>query len=172
MFERCRVLTPLLLTACGAASEPVRQPPVVSDDRAFEACPTDGTFGLRLNGAGLEAHEGRRLSVSVVEPAGIDGGSPRTFRVDTRVSGGAFEVKCPAALRENMAYPAWAVLVDVDGDGRCGGADIGYSGQFYGWATDHDGEVAADQWEPVAGGTPLRGPMLEGAQAFCAGFFP
>jgi hypothetical protein len=172
MVVRWRPLTPLLLTACAGASAPVRRPPVVPDDAASSACPTDGTFGLRLHGAGLEAHEGRRLSVSVVEPVQSDSGTPRTFRVDTRVSAGSFEVSCPTALRENMAYPAWAVLVDVDADGRCGGSDIGLVGQFYGWTEDHEGEVTADQWMPVAGGTPLHGPMLEGSPAFCAGFFP
>ncbi len=172
MGERCRVLTPLLLTACGAASEPVRQPPVVSGDGVSEACPTDGAFGLRLHGSGLEAHEGRSLRISVVEPAHTGAGAPRTFRVDTRVSGGAFEVRCPTALRENMAYPSWAVLVDVDGDDRCGGPDIGHAGQFYGWMETVDWEVGADQWLRVMGEPLLPGPMLEGPPDFCSGFFP
>jgi hypothetical protein len=159
----------LLVAACGGSFEPDRRPP---EEITPASCPTDGAFGLRLYGVGLGAHEGRRVRVSVVEPASIEGGAPRTFRLSSRVTGGAFEVSCPAALRENMAYPSWAVLVDVDDDGRCGGTDIGYAGQFYGWTANVEGEVPAGSWERVSAETPLRGPMPGGAADFCGGFFP
>ena len=87
-----------------------------------------------------------------------------------RMPAGAFDLTCPDSLDENYAYPAWVVVVDGDGDGRCGPSDLHTNREYYGW----DFDVIVDDLIPDQLITVRKAHTVIGDRStfdFCALYF-
>lgn len=145
-----------------------------ADRLKSDYCADDGEFAFRVRASGLEAWEGRRVVAAAMENEQIGGRLVRRALVRGRIRDGAIELGCPSALRENYAYPSWAVYVDVDRDGSCGSADSGVQMQLYGWRFDVEPDLEPRNWAVV--GTPRNGglrPALGSPEdsGFCHSYF-
>jgi hypothetical protein len=170
----------------GGAAQPEERAAPQGRQEGCEICARDAQYDFQVTGARVAAWEGKRVTAVVFEnylPAGVlDPASEihaRTVRLSTRIRDGAFSLSCPRSVRES-AYPSVALFVDVDGDGRCTGADSGYQVELYGWGWPFlegstvtvsvpDSQLGLD-WSPIAAGG-LQPPIGSGAADFCSGYF-
>jgi hypothetical protein len=179
-----------LLAACNERALPADStassgpgPATMVTTQSAEVCLTDGSFDFHVYGEGMAAWEGKRIAASAIEPH-EDFSDPhhvvQTLRrplqaLATQISGGAYSIMCPSSLLPDSGYPSYAVFIDVDGDGKCGGADLGLQMQLYAWNApidDHIGvSVEGVSFMPVA---QMPGAIGDGVQAnrFCQDYFP
>jgi hypothetical protein len=135
-------------------------------------CLADGTYDFRVRSDAMGAYEGARIYAAAVENEQLPQGTRRhPVQSGATILGGSFAISCPHALRENYAYPSFAMFIDVDRDGHCTGADLGWGGvQAYGWNAPIDDViespsfVAASKLAPSIGGAP--------GSTFCSDYFP
>jgi hypothetical protein len=91
--------------------------------------------------------------------------------VATTIADGRFEVNCPNALQMSLAYPRWALWIDVDGDGVCGDHDVGMMRSLYGWDRSIDLQVGPGTRDEASMDGKLV-PLSEfGTSWFCSKFF-
>lgn len=144
-----------------AGSDETGRPP------AADLCVEGGDFAFALEASGLERHEGRAVTIVVMEPTGDPGlADDPVVQLHPEVVDGSFAGGCPSALSMAANYPSWAVVIDADDDGQCSDGDLAFSLQLFGWATDqiytidgdtvlsHDSrppwEITQDAWLPVS----------------------
>ena len=144
-------------------------------------CP-DAQLELGITGVDQGRHEGRRIWASAVEPENDPDMATPVVIVEDIVTGGAFELSCPAGLSENMWYPSIAVVIDADDDGTCSDGDLGWTMQLFAWsdaqiyafdgtdvfstAGDRPWLITSDAWQPVAEIQPPWGTPV------CEYYFP
>ncbi len=147
-----------------------------------EVCADDRDFGASVSGTGLDAHEGRFVWVSAVEPDPETKENPIVVHLRATIANGAFELACPSGLTETFLYPSLTVVLDADDDGACSDGDIAFTSQLFGWdrevhyAIEGDAAVSYvegqavpltdDAWHPV---TDMAG--FDGGP-FCDYYFP
>ena len=135
MFRR--VALALLLTACDRPAPAPSQPDRGQPSAVRTRCPTGHALDFRARGKGFSAHEGRRVwAVAIERDKRDEHGRMYAVRLEGIITAGAFDLNCPDSLDENYAYPAWVVVVDGDGDGRCGPSDLHTNREYYGWDFD------------------------------------
>lgn len=155
-----------LLMGCSAASPEASE----STAHAVTADQNDARFDFRVSGDGLDVWEGKQVFSAALENhwEGTESVSVRVVNERTTVVGGAFQVLAEEALHTNYGYPSFAVLIDVDGDGKCSDGDMVYFRQFYGWSSaiedSSHGPSAFVQKSDIQGG-PI------GGTSFCGAFF-
>jgi hypothetical protein len=182
-----------MLQACGAQYEndltQVGNPQPVEDQAVVQVkgngpkqgsgdtCEADAQFDFHVWGDGLSTWEGRRVVAAAIEnewgSQGIDG-NRRPVLLSGAIQNGAFSLFCPRSLKDNYAYPSWAVFIDVDGDGHCSTSDVGYQMQLYGWNAEVNEEIPATAWVTIPTGVVygrMGRPLGSTASDFCAGYF-
>jgi hypothetical protein len=176
-----------LLAACNERGLPAAAsgasgpgPQTMTTVQSTELCLTDGEFDFHVYGDGLAAWEGKRIAASAIEthsdfsdPQNIQHSTRRPVQLDTRISGGSFSIMCPSSLRPNNEYPSYAVFIDVDGDGKCGGSDIGLQMQLYAWDRAVDDHIGISfEWESFLPVAQLQGELGDQPHSFCQDYFP
>lgn len=141
------------------------------------ACADDGAFGFRVWGSTLGRYDGARIHVAAIEPhRGHEDHRTVTTRypvnVATTIAEGRFEVNCPNALQQSMAYPTWALWIDVDGDGACGDHDVGMIRALYGWDRTIDTQVGPGTRDEASMSGKLLSLSELGTTWLCSRFFP
>lgn len=139
------------LAAAEDAPGPDVAPP--APDPHADRCVSTGTLGFSLRGVGFDALEGKTLRAAAVQPT--DEERVVVVRLTTTIVGGAFSVSCPRSLEPNSRYPAYALFVDADSDGRCGPEDLALDWLLYAWLYDVDVDIEPGAgtmgipWQPV-----------------------
>lgn len=169
----------VLLGGCGSGPLPVENE---SDERptnptpyaGTESCTGAGSLDFEVRGDGLDAWDGRGVVAVAVQRDTYDQDTLPEHRRVVRsgvIRAGSFHLSCDRGLDPNNFYPSWGVFVDLDGDGHCGPADVGYSEQLYAVLGDLRATIESDLWRPV-GDPQLYGPVTwRNSPGFCGGFF-
>ncbi len=161
----------LLLTACERPSPTPVQPDGGRPSAVRTRCPTGHAFDFRARGKGFTAHEGRRVwAVAIERDQHDEHGRMYAVRLEGTITAGAFDLTCPDSLDANYAYPGWVVVVDADGDGRCGPSDLHTKREHYGW----DFDVIVDDVTPDQLSTIREAHTVIGDRStfdFCALYF-
>ncbi|MBX7113430.1 MAG: hypothetical protein K1X64_03770 [Myxococcaceae bacterium] len=143
-----------------------------------DICGGGHVLNFRIGGTGLSAWEGHVVRAAVNQDDWPNW--PNTFGRPVLLNGsiqnGAFSLECQSSLDVNYGYPSWAVFVDVDGDGKCSGADVGAHLIFYGWNDHVEAKVDAADLQVLSNVMPPNStnvwlPMGSTAADFCDGYF-
>jgi hypothetical protein len=146
-------------------------------------CPNDREFAVSVSGTNQNAHEGRLVSITALEPSFEMADDPGlVVHMEATIQGGAFDLTCPMGLSENTAYPAVAVMLDVNDDGDCSDGDLAFVWQGFAWNSAQryafDGDsvywleddppwlISENAWQPAEGMMGFDGGT------FCDYYFP
>ena len=140
-------LMPLLLAACWmnppAPTTPIE--PTAATPHVQDADCGGHAFDFSASGSGLDAYEGHRVwAIALMNQ------HARTVRLEGTIVHGAFALRCPKSIDRDNSYPATAVVIDADGDGKCSANDRSSSRQYYAWNFDVVAGFDASAAEPVS----------------------
>lgn len=144
---RTTLLLTCVVSATAACSTPSAEESetaataIVGASPCSQGCPGDGQYALRVSGTGFSAHAGVTVAASAVEPNDLDPNAAATDRhviLTSKIkANGGFSLSCETALKENYQYPAYALWIDANDDGKCNAGDLAFNyANYYGWAED------------------------------------
>jgi len=143
-----------------------------------QVCAADGSLDFHVYADSFGAYEGKQVTVAAFEPHQDFETHVTTLRRPVRMSAmvtdGAFSIDCPSGLQPSLAYPSYAVYVDLDGDGGCGASDVGLQMELYGWTSPVDDHLMqTNDWAQLVPVAELHGGIgSETPYDFCATYFP
>jgi hypothetical protein len=108
-------------------------------------CSSDGEWRFSVTGTDASQFNGQLVAISAAEPSEPPGKDDVRAWLQGVVENGRVQLSCERGISTNYQYPSWAIVVDVDHDGKCSDDDLGFSEQLYGWNGDLDISLVGDE---------------------------